>query len=114
MSDAGWNVGPNWKDAADKSWLRTAREPFIVRALAFMYRMLILLLIATALALVVAHNEARAEGVLFEPSAWPIGYDEALRTRPDLGRPLNCVSLQQRTGEPWHHRTCWYGAACRP
>lgn len=114
MSDVGWNMRPSWKDDADKTWLRTTREPFIVRALGFLFRMLAVLLIVLVLALLVAQNEARAHAVLFEPSGQPIGFEEAQRTHPHLGRPSNCVSLQQRTNEPWHHRTCWYGKSCQP
>lgn len=44
--------------------------------------------------------------VLLEPSSSPATFEECARARPELGRPMSVVSLQNGTGTPWHHRMC--------
>lgn len=46
--------------------------------------------------------------VLLETSMLPATFDECAKARPDLGRPDRVTSKQQRSNEPWHHRTCYW------
>lgn len=100
-------------DYASKKWLRPHRAPFVARAIDFVFRVLVVLLIVLALAWIIGHNETRAAGVylvLLETSSEPATLDECQRTHPARGRPISCISKQDRSGEPWHHRVCIYAA----
>ena len=44
--------------------------------------------------------------IMLETSSQPVTLDEAQRSHPKLGRPRWCVSFQNGTDAPWHHRTC--------
>ena len=44
--------------------------------------------------------------VLLLPSSNPATFEECMRARPDLGRPVRVTSKQNGTNTPWHHRTC--------
>ena len=46
--------------------------------------------------------------VLLEISMVPATLDECQKARPDLGRPDRVTSKQQRTNEPWYHRTRYW------
>lgn len=100
-------------DYASKKWLRPHRTPFVVRAIDFVFRALIVLLIVLALAWIVGENEARAAGVylvLLEPSSQAATLDECQRTHAARGWPIGCISRQNGSGTPWHHRVCIYAA----
>ena len=48
--------------------------------------------------------------LLLENSSRPATLGECQRRHPSMGRPQATISYQQRSGEPWHHRTCaWSG-----
>ena len=98
------------KDFASKDWLR--EEPIGMQLLTLAFRMAVVFLILALFASIISLNEARAAGksyrVLLENSAQPATPDECQRARPGLGRPYFTVSHQQRTNEPWHHRTCYF------
>ena len=107
----GRSLADTGQDYADKSWLRTERVPFVVRALDLAFRMGIVLLIVLVFAWIIGANEARAQGlfaVLLENSMDAATLDECQRAYPKRPRPSGVVSRQNGTGTPWHHRTCLY------
>ena len=96
-------------DHADKSWLRTKREPFVVRALELAWRCALMALFLATFAALLAALDARAAPatlVLLEPSSQAATLDECQRRRPDLGRPSRVISLQNGSLTNWHHRVC--------
>lgn len=46
--------------------------------------------------------------LLLEPSSEAATLDECQRERPNLGRPVRVISLQNGSGTPWHHRVCTF------
>ena len=98
------------KDYANKDWLRPTA--MMLRNLAaFLWDVMIVALLAFFAAWVITANEARAQGArlyLLETSMRAADGDECERKfgwRPDY-----TVSKNDRTGEPYHHRTCAYHA----
>jgi hypothetical protein len=65
------------------------------------------LVVCYALAGTMDYAAARVSGLmLLENSMLPASLEECERARPGAGRPARVMSKQQRTNEPWHHRTC--------
>ena len=50
----------------------------------------------------------RVELVLLEDSGRPADLDECQRAQPKRPRPRATISVQDRTGEPWIRRTCFF------
>ena len=110
MSDPGWFGSPNWKDYADKSWLRPTRG-MLRRGVALLWDMMIVLLILVAIVSLIRPSDTQAQAmklVLLEPSAQAATLDECQRTHPARGRPQQVVSFQNGSMTNWHHRTCYY------
>ena len=96
-------------DYAPKGWLRRPRLK--QRLLEFMRHAAILALILFALAAILQAIDAHAAQhwtVLLPDERYPATLDEGQAARPDLGRPLYCISHQERSNEPWNHRFCTY------
>lgn len=96
------------RDYANKDWLRPTRG--MLRSLvAFLWDCLIVLAIVGVCAIIISRNEAHAGGIkllMLEPSMNPANGDEC---QVATGvRPVYTISRQNRSNEPWHHRTCAY------
>ena len=93
------------RDYSPKDWLRPTPSMFR-RLLQLIGDMLMLAAFLFLLAWAISMNEARAAGTLhlLPNSMRPADGDECERV---LGiRPAYTISKQDRTNEPYHHRTC--------
>ena len=92
-------------DFASKDWLRPTPTMFH-RLLRVLVDMLWLAAFLFLLAWAISMNEARAAGTLhmLENSMRPADGDECERATGK--RPVYTISKQDRTNEPYHHRTC--------
>lgn len=67
----------------------------------------VFLIVCYAVVGTIDHAAAEVSHLLMlENSMLPATFDECERASPDRGRPRRATSRQQRTNEPWHHRTC--------
>lgn len=96
---------------ARRRWLR--EEPFSIRAIIFVQKLLLKMLLialiwfvlATIFSMIDAHAWAGLYAILLEPSMQPASMQECDRARPGA---FVTISHQDRTGETWHHRMCVY------
>lgn len=97
-----------------EAWLR--EESIGARLIDLLLRAAFVFLLVAVFAAIIGINEARAARQYGGPvyrwllpnSMQAATLDECQKARPDLGRPHATSSQQSRSGEPWHHRFCWF------
>ena len=107
--DAAYERYVSELDYAEKSWLRRPR--LRARILVILRDMAIVALVLLVLAAILQAIDAHAAGrwtMLLPNARWSATLDEGQAAHPELGRPLYCISHQERSNDPWNHRFCTY------